>query len=185
MKNKGPYKVKNTRLVYRNQWISVHEDEVIHPNGEEGIYGVTHIQPGVSVLPVDEDGNAYLIEGYNYAVELRSVELAGGGVDKGEDSLTAAKRELLEETGITGDEWTYLGDTEPLSSMISCLQSLYLVQDLRIGEANIGGAEKLEVIKIPFSGVLEMAQNGTIIDAKSCVAIFRAAPYISDKPVVQ
>lgn len=115
---KGPWIITNTKEVYRNPWISVREDSVIRPDGKDGIFGVVEMKPGVSVLPLDDDGNVYLTQEFHYAVERETIEAISGGIDDNEDIQDAAKRELKEETGIIAREWTDLGVIDPFTSVV-------------------------------------------------------------------
>src|SRR3990172_141612 len=110
---KGPWEVTGTKTVYQNPWLRVKEDKVIRPDGKEGIFGVVEMKPGVSVLPIDDNGNVYLTNEYHYAVERETIEAISGGIDEEENKVDAAKRELKEETGITASEWIDLGVINP------------------------------------------------------------------------
>jgi ADP-ribose pyrophosphatase len=55
MKEKGPYKVLSSREIYRNPWILVREDKVVHPSGKEGVFGIVEMTHGVCVLPVNSE----------------------------------------------------------------------------------------------------------------------------------
>ena len=61
IKNHGPWTITETILKYKNKWIQVTEDRVIRPDGQPGIFGIVTMNPGVSVLPVDEQGYVYII----------------------------------------------------------------------------------------------------------------------------
>ena len=65
-------------VLYSNPWITVREDRVIQPDGEEGAFGVVEMKPGVSVLPVDDDGTAYLVRVYRYTLARNSLEALAG-----------------------------------------------------------------------------------------------------------
>ncbi len=86
MKKRGPWKIKKTKTVYRNRWISVREDSVIHPDGRPGIFGVVTMLPGSSVIPMDEKGNVYLTKGFHYGINRVTIEAIGGGSKRGKTS---------------------------------------------------------------------------------------------------
>ena len=92
--------------MYANQWIRVREDEVLRPDGTEGIYGVVEVrQPAVFVVAVTEDDRVLLVTLHRYTTGTISVEVPAGGSD-GEDLEVAARRELLEETGLSAGTLT-------------------------------------------------------------------------------
>src|ERR1051325_382654 len=106
---KNPWRTLSSEEVYENPWIKVREDAVVHPDGEQGIYGVVHFKNvAIGVLPVEDD-YIYLVGQYRYPLEKYSWEIPEGGCPEGEDFLQAAQRELAEETGLRADNWQELG----------------------------------------------------------------------------
>src|SRR5690242_14144541 len=87
----GPWMIHESKTVYRNPFIEVVEDRVTRPDGQPGIYGTVSMKAGVAVLPIDGDGITYLTREYRYAIGRESIEVAGGGIDEGEEPLGAAK----------------------------------------------------------------------------------------------
>jgi len=133
---KGLWTITESKKIYENPWISVKEDKVIRPDGKDGIFGVVEMKPGVSVLPLDNEGNVYLTKEYHYAVERETIEVISGGIDKDEDKEDAAKRELQEETGIVATELVDLGVVDPFTSVVVSPNYLYLAKGLAFSEAN-------------------------------------------------
>src|SRR5690242_1220711 len=73
------------RLVYENPWIAVHEDQVLRPDGQPGIYGVVQFKNrAIGVLPVDEDGGIWLVGQFRYPLGRYSWEIPEGGCPEGE-----------------------------------------------------------------------------------------------------
>src|SRR2546423_9764139 len=92
MRKNGKWTIKSTREAFRNEFFAVFEDEVIKPTGEDGTYGKIHFNPGVAILPIDDDDNVYLTNQFRYAIGRDDFEVAAGSID-GENALAAAKRE--------------------------------------------------------------------------------------------
>ncbi len=178
MKRHGPWKILKSVQKYKNSWMEVKEETVIQPNGKKGIFGLTTIKDGVSVLPFDGEGFVYLVQEFKYALGRVTLETVSGGIDAGENPLRAAKRELKEETGIEADEWISLGRVDPFTSAVKSSADLFLARKLRLGAASQDGTEMIQVKKIPMAEAVGLVMDSTITHAQGCVLILKAAKFL-------
>jgi len=179
MPESNPWKTLGSRIVYDNPWIRVREDQVIRPDGGEGIYGVMETRIATGVVPLDSDGCIYLVGQYRYPTKVYSWEIPEGGTDPGEDPLTAIQRELKEETGLTARKWTPLGGEFHLSNCISSeIGFVFLAEDLIPGDAEPDGTEVLQVKRVPLDEALAMVDDNTIVDAVTIIALLRAERHL-------
>lgn len=179
MKNRGPYTIKSSNVVYKNPWIEVKEDKVIRQGGEEGIFGTIDYGKGVCTVALNKKREIYLVKEFFYALNQYCIGLPTGGVDAGETFLVAAKRELREETGVVAKTWKKLGIVHPLMMILSCPHELFLATDLKKFEKK---EANLELIKGPFEKAYTMVLDGKILHAPSCVAILKAQVYLEKHP---
>ena len=171
----NPWTRTSSREVFANPWIRVRSDEVIRPDGEPGHYGVVEFRNrAIGVVPITPDGYTYLVGQWRYTLEQYSWEIVEGGGPLGEAPIEAAKRELLEETGITAATWTYLGELATSNSVTDELGCVFLAEDLTFGEARPEGTERLQVKKVPLAVAYEMAMSGEISDCLAIVGLARA-----------
>ncbi|MBC7931996.1 MAG: NUDIX hydrolase [Rubrivivax sp.] len=167
----NPWGVLSTRVVYDNPWIRVREDAVIHPNGEEGIYGIVHYKNiAVGVLAIADD-HIYLVGQYRYPLGRYSWEIPEGGCAAGEEPLSAARRELEEETGLCARVWRKLGEAYLSNSVSDELAIWYVATGLTQGERRLEASEQIEVRRLPIDHVLSMALSGEIDDALSLLGL--------------
>ncbi len=167
----NPWRTLSSREVYDNAWIRVREDAVVRPDGEEGIYGVVHFKNvAIGVLAVEDD-SVYLVGQYRYTLEQYSWEIPEGGCPEGEDFLSAAKRELAEETGLRAQTWEQMGEAFLSNSVTDERAVWFLATGLTQGEHHPEGTEQLKVRRVPLSQALRMALRGEITDALSLLAI--------------
>ena len=168
----NPWQLIDTTIVYDNAWIKVREDKVIRPDGADGIYGVVHFKnKAVGVLPIDKDGSIILVGQYRYPLDQYSWEIPEGGCPHEEDTLEAAKRELLEETGLTAKNWKLVGSAHLSNSVSDEIGYWYEATDLSQGEAQPEGCEELSLHRVPFKEALNMVISGEITDSVSVMAI--------------
>jgi len=145
------------------------------PNGKLAKREVIRHIGAAAVLPVDDEGNVYLVRQFRAPVGRVLMEIPAGKLDyKGEDRLEAAKRELREETGLIAESWTHLNDM--LSTVGFCDEciSLFLARNLSAGDCDPDEDEFVNVIRMPLSEAVEMAMNNEICDAKTVCALLMA-----------
>src|SRR5450432_1444260 len=169
---RNPWTILDQKMIYENPWIGLTEFQVINPSGGKGIYGKVHFKHiAVGVIPLDEDWNTWLVGQYRFTLDHYSWEIPEGGGRMDEDPLEAAKRELLEETGLVAESWTKIL-TMHLSNSVSDEHAvIYLARDLEQHTAAPEETEELVIKKISFDEVLQMVETGKITDAMSVAAI--------------
>jgi 8-oxo-dGTP pyrophosphatase MutT (NUDIX family) len=168
----GPWHRHQRREGYRNPWLTVWHDEVTRPDGEPGIYGVVHFaNNAVGVVAIDDHDRVALVGQHRYPFDRWSWEIPEGGSPLAEDPLEGARRELLEETGLTARTWREIGRWEMSNSITDESAVAYLATDLVQGEAQPDGSEELEFRWLPFEDVMEMIRSGEISDALSVLPL--------------
>ena len=171
----NPWKTRSIREVYDNPWIQVTHRDVVTPTGTEGIYGLVHFKNlAVGIVPLDEQGNTWLVGQYRYTLEQYSWEIPEGGCLLGKETpLESAQRELAEETGIRASKWTKILDLHTSNSVTDEAGVAFLAKGLTFGAAAPEETEDLQVRKLPFSEALDMVLNGAITDALSMAALMK------------
>lgn len=142
------------------------------PNGKLALREVARHIGASAVLPLDEDGNVYLVRQYRAPIDRVLLEIPAGKLDfREEDRLLAAQRELREETGLSAGKWTHLNDLLTTVGFCDEKISIYLARELHRGESHPDDDEFLNLIRMPFSEALEMVLSGEIQDAKTITAL--------------
>jgi ADP-ribose pyrophosphatase len=124
----------------------------------------------VVILAVDEshaEPRVLLVRQYRHAAQQYLWELCAGRIDKGENELAAAKRELLEETGYTATRWKKILNFYASPGFVAETMSIYLARGLRPGTAQPEEDEVIEIKFFPLSTALRMVMNGRIHDGKT------------------
>ncbi len=166
----------DSKAVYRGRLLHVFCDTVILPNGNEAIRDLIRHIGAVAVLPITDDGNVIIEHQFRYPVNEVLLEIPAGKLDsKDEDRLEAVKRELREETGYSAREWIELGDLYPTPAYSDEVIRTYIAKGLMKGDRELDEDEFIEVERIPLSTLVEDVMSGKIKDAKTQIAILKAA----------
>jgi 8-oxo-dGTP pyrophosphatase MutT (NUDIX family) len=162
----------DSRIVYKNPWISLREDRVLRPDGAEALVGVVDTRIATAVVALTPDLQVYLVGQYRYTMEEYSWEVIEGGSDPGEPAVEAAKRELKEEAGLEAGQWDDLSGPIHLSNGYSSETGhLFLATGLREVGAEPEATEDLQLVKIPFAEALARVLSGEITDGMSIMAL--------------
>lgn len=171
---RSPWETRSSRVVYRNRWMTVREDDVVTPTGTEGIYGVVSKTMALGVVALDDEDRVVLVGQWRYPQDRWSWELPEGGRDGGEEPLAGIQRELAEEAGLAARSWEpLLVQPVALSNSVSDeVAMLWLATDLHAHEVpSDDPTEDLRVTRVPFEEALAMALDGRIDDAMTVLGL--------------
>lgn len=170
----NPWQIIDATEVYNNNWISVTHYNVINPSGGKGIYGKVHFKNvAIGIVPLDKDLNTYLVGQFRFVLNEYSWEIPEGGGPLHESGLDAAKRELLEETGLKAERWTKILHMHLSNSVSDEACEVFLATGLSQHTAMPEETEQLIVKKIPFDEVYQMVLEGKITDSVTVAAILK------------
>lgn len=170
---KHPWKTISTKVVYKNPWIEVREDQVIDPRGDKTIYGYTHIPRTVGVIPLDENQNIFLCKQYRYLFKDYSWEIPRGFVNKNETILQAAARELKEEAGLVASKFIKLGPLRLSVGTVDEELQLFLAEIATVPSILKHDDEISEVKSFPLKKVLDMINKFKLVDGLTIVGILK------------
>ena len=161
---------------YHGPLLHVYHDRVRLPNGDESGRDYIRHLGAVCIVPLTDDGRVVVERQFRYPLDMVITEIPAGKLDSAEeDRLSAAKRELHEETGLTADRWTYMGDFFPAVAYSTERISMYLAQGLHQGEQKLDKDELLNVETRPLKELVDEVMAGEIVDIKTQAAILKAA----------
>lgn len=170
----NPWKTLNSEIAYDNPWIQVTHREVLNPAGNPGIYGVVHFKnTAIGIVPLDAEGYTWLVGQYRYTLERYCWEIPEGGGPVGTPPLDSARRELLEETGLSAERWTPLLEIHPSNSVTDEYGIAYLAEGLTQGHAEPEETEQLQLRRLPLREAVDMVLRGEITDALSMAALLK------------
>lgn len=163
---------------FQSKWFDISKNQVKLPNGFEiEDYYVVENQDSVMVAATDEDNNLIMKKEYRLPVDEVLLELPAGAIEiEDDDCLYAAKRELLEETGYSSDDWVYMGETYDCPER--CTSKLYLFwarNAIQIKNQSLDNTEDISLFIINIRDALKLIEKSEI-KVNSCVhAIYRVA----------
>jgi len=154
-------------------------DRVVLQNGEHTLREVVDHPGGVTVIPIDEEGFVYCVRQFRYPMAEHLLEVPAGKLERGEDPLECAVRELSEETGISADELTFLGKVYPSPGFCRETLYIYMARGLNFGVAHLDHNEFLDVEKIHLDELVRLVMTNEITDAKTVIAVLKAKHLLS------
>jgi ADP-ribose pyrophosphatase len=172
-------RVLSSRVSYHGPVFSVTTDEVEEPGGVRTRRDVIRHSGSIVILAVEDPAKAarkaepriLLERQYRHAARSMMWELPAGRIDDGETALTAAKRELLEETGYSARSWRRILHFYVSPGFLDETMTIYLARGLKAGEAQPEADERIAVKFFPLSEAKRMALHGRIRDAKTISGI--------------
>jgi ADP-ribose pyrophosphatase len=173
-----PFKVVGSRELCRHGRHALRADEVVWPDGTRASYGVFRQPEAALIVPYTQTGTTYLVQQWRHSWEVDAWELPAGTMEEGEDPLTTARRELVEEAGLEAGAWDSLGTAR--ATAISTMRfHLFLARRLVQVERRPEIYEQDMVIReLPLGEALELARDGTIEHAGSIAALYRAQRFL-------
>jgi ADP-ribose pyrophosphatase len=159
-------------LAYDGSFLKVQHDTVRLPDGKNTTREYIKHPGAVVILPFFEDGSVLLERQFRYPLDQVFIEFPAGKIDPDEDSLTCAKRELLEETGYTATDWRFLCTIHNAIAYSDEHLDIYLARGLTAGESRLDEGEFLDVVTAPLADVLGWVREGKITDVKTVIGAF-------------
>ena len=166
---------------YKGVIVNVYLDKAELCDGKVVNREVVEHPGGVTILPVDKDGECYMVRQFRYPVGHMMLEAPAGKLEYGEDHRQCAERELSEETGFTADELIYLGCKYTSPGFSTEKLHFYLALGLHPGQSHTDEGEFLNVEQHNIDELTELVMSGKIEDAKTGTIVLMAERYLKSR----
>ncbi|RSN07849.1 ADP-ribose pyrophosphatase [Streptomyces sp. WAC 05977] len=179
---KHEFTVASTKDVHIGRVVGLRVDEVVMPGGGTARREVVEHLGAVAVVALDSDGMVTLIHQYRHPIGRRLWELPAGLIDKaGEDPVEAAKRELVEEVGLSAERWETLVDVAASPGFTDEVVRVYLARELSEVDREVLGDEEADLVmrKFPLAEAVRMALAGELVNGSTVGGVLAAHAVLS------
>ncbi len=163
------------KLLSRGTWMNLRQDRVQLPSGSiVPEWFVLEFPDWINVIAVTRDGYIVMEDQYRHALGQTHFELPAGVIDPGETPLEAAKRELSEETGFGGGEWSLFMKVSPNPTNHTNFSYTFLATDVEpIGTQHQEATEDIRVHLLTPDEVYEILTSGQIVQALHAAPLWK------------
>lgn len=174
------WKILHSDYLLKTPWLTVRKDHIRQPSGVElDDFYIIESRDWVNVIAVTEDGQYIIEEQYRHGIQQVCTELCAGNVENGETPLQAAQRELLEETGYAGGEWSLIGTFSPNTSAMTNSCHCYLARGVKKVQApKLDRSEDIRISLISESELRQLLEDDCFIEGIMSAPIWK---YLSMK----
>ncbi len=164
-------KTLSSQLIYEGRAVKLRVDTVTMPSGRETTREIVEHSDCVVIVAIDADDNVLLVNQFRKPVEKELLEIPAGGIDPGEDPVTAVRREMREETGYLPRKVERLGGFYSSPGYCTEYLHLYLATDLIPSQLQAEDTESIRLVRAPVSQISSLIASGSICDAKSIAGL--------------
>lgn len=177
----NPWHTISQKVIYINPFgFRLREDEVIDPSGQPSTYMVLEGGDFVTIVAITPQQQVVFVNQWRYPLGRELLELPAGHLNEHEDPLTAAKRELLEETGGISHEWYSLGSLWVAVGATKTKNHILLALGVDISQPpQLEASESLTCKLIPLKSAFSAAATGHLEDEKTVAALYLAQFFLS------
>jgi len=164
-------KTLSSQQIYDGQVVKLRVDTVSMPGGRETTREIVEHSDCVAIVAIDADDNVILVNQFRKPVEKELLEIPAGGIEPGEDPVTAVRREMQEETGYLPQRVERLGGFYSAPGYSSEYLHLYLAVDLILSQLYAEDTDSIELVRVPVSQIPVLITTGKICDSKSIAGL--------------
>ncbi|MEK4629335.1 MAG: NUDIX hydrolase [Solibacillus sp.] len=166
-------KTIHSEEIYTGKVISLKVDDVKLPNGEMSKREIINHPGAVAVIAITENNKILLVEQYRKALERSIIEIPAGKLEKGEEPIVTARRELEEETGYTTDYLQFVQAFATSPGFADEIIHVFLAEKLTklSTPAELDEDEFVELLEVSLEEAEAMIADGRIFDAKTAFAV--------------
>jgi ADP-ribose pyrophosphatase len=173
-------KVNNRQIIHQGRVFSLIRENVTLDNGVTTDLEFLEHPGAAAIIPLLNDSRVLLLKQYRHALKKYIWEIPAGTLDPQESVMNCAKRELIEETGYSADQWQKLGELTPVPGYSDERIHVFLAAGLQPARQHLDKDEIINVQEIEFNEALAMIKRGEIQDAKSIAGLFLASDWLKD-----
>jgi ADP-ribose pyrophosphatase len=176
------FKIKNSEIKFHGKVFDLRVDNIIYNSGNEGIREVAVHPGGAVVVAANGNGKIIFVKQYRYPLDKALIELPAGKLEKNEDPIHCAIRELEEETGYSSGKIEKLGSIFTTPGFCTEELHIYLAKDLKPGNHNREEGEfGMQIFELSLDEIEGKIKTAEIKDSKTICGIYMYRNFLSGK----
>jgi ADP-ribose pyrophosphatase len=172
--------INHRRTIHKGRVYELVSENITLENGVTTDTEFIHHPGATAIVPMLNETQIILINQYRHALRKFIWEIPAGTLDPRETAITCARRELIEETGYSAQEFKQLAEITPVPGYSDERIYIYLATDLEPARQNLDSDEILNVHTLKFEEALNMIRNGEIQDSKTISGLFLAYTWLQN-----